>query len=257
MRLPLPAIRRAAGLIALAGVALARCAEAALPPHPHVLEYRVAWNGIPAARATVEITPGELAGLDSLVVEVRARTNAFVDLFWAFRGTARTTLLADGLTPLHFVFDREMAGTSYVTWIDFEQHGARSVYIKGGRRREFELDDTGIVDPITAAFRARLSGAKPGDFIRYDVWTGDSRYSVQFEVKGPERIDVPAGRFTALQVVPEVWKLKPEKAPQLDTRWDRATIWVTDDPLHTLLRIRSELFFGALSLDLVKVEPPA
>jgi uncharacterized protein DUF3108 len=239
----------------LAAFAVAVPAAAALTPQPHHLEYRVAWNGIPAAGATVEITPGELAGHESLMVEASAHTNAFVDLFWSFRGTVRATVLADGLTPLHFVYDRRMAGTPYVTSIDFDAQHAHSMYVRGERRRDTELDDAGIIDPITAVFRARLSGAQPGDTLRYDVWTGEKRYRVQLAVKAPEAIDVPAGHFSALPVVPAVWEIGDR--PALDTRLRQATIWVADDPGRTLLRIRSELFIGAITLDLVKIEAAA
>jgi hypothetical protein len=251
-----PRRNRAAGWIGLlACLVLAQPARAALSPSPRQLHYRVAWNGIPAAAATVAITPGVLAGHDSVVVEASARTNAFVDLFWTFRGTARATLFADSLTPLHFVYERQMAGKPYLTWVDFAAHGARSVYITGTRRRELALADGDVIDPITAVFRARLSGAKPGDTLRYDVWTGEARYRVALAVSGPEPLDVPAGRFTALRVVPELWRVGA--TPELDTRLRGATIWVADDAARTLLRIRSEVFIGAVTLDLVQVEPAA
>jgi hypothetical protein len=247
-------LRLPAAAIVLIG-ALAAAARGAVPPPPRLLEYRIAWNGIPAAGATVSIMPSSVAGLDGYVVEASARTNAFVDLFWTFRGKAKSTFLADGPTPLHFVYDRTMAGKPYLTWIDFDADGdgARSVYIKGTRRREMEVDGQGLLDPITAVFRARLSGAKPGDRLRYDVWTGESRYRVQLDVQGLETIDVPAGRFQALRVVPEVWKVK--SATELDSRLRGATIWVADDPGRTLLRVRGEVFVGAITLDLVKLEP--
>jgi hypothetical protein len=244
------------GCSALLALACVAPAHAAVAPEPKRLEYRIAWNGIPAAGATVEIIPGTLGGHDSLVIEARAQTNAFVDLFWTFRGTARTTLLADQqLTPLHFVYDRQMAGTPYLTWIDFDARSAHSVYVRGDRRRDTELDGVGFIDPITAVFRARLSGAQPGDTLRYDVWTGEKRYRVELHVHAPEPIDVPAGHFTALPVVPEVWELSDR--PELETRLRQATVWVADDPIRTLLRIRSELFIGAVTLDLVKVESAA
>ena len=164
-------------------------------------------------------------------------------------------MLADDLTPLHFVYDREMAGKPYLTWIDFETERARSVFIKGSKRRDFAVDGAGVVDPITAVFRARLSGATAGDVLYYDVWTGESRYRVKLSVTAPEPIDVPAGRFNALRVEPAVWKLGG--APSLDTRLRAATIWVADDPQRTLLRIRGELFIGAVTLDLTRVEPAA
>jgi hypothetical protein len=244
----------AAGCVAFLAAG-ARSVGAAPITHPRLLEYRIAWNDIPAAGATVAITPGGRPGHERLDVEATARTNAFVDLFWRFRGTAHATLLADGLTPLRFVYAREMAGTPSVTSIDFDRDGARSVYVKGDRRREQALGEDGIIDPITAVFRARLSGAEPGDRLHYDVWTGESRYRVQLAVTSREPIDVPAGRFAALRVVPEVWKVGAQ--PERDTRLRRATIWVADDPGRTLLRIRSEIFIGAVTLDLVKVEPSA
>lgn len=254
--------RHAAGWSA--GVALLLLAAPALAAAPaprdaelraRRFEYRVAWNGIPAAGATVAVTPGELLGQRSVAVEASARTNAFVDLFWSFRGTAKTTFLADGLEPLRFVFERSMAGTTAVTWIDFDgdDGSARSVYLKGAKRRELAVDeDFDILDPITAVFRARLSGAGAGDQLQYEIFTGESRYRVRLTVAGLDTIDVPAGRFRALRVVPEVWKLGRTTAP--DRRLRHATIWVADDPERTLLRIRSEVFVGAVTLDLVKID---
>lgn len=227
---------------------------APLPPHPRRLEYRVAWNGIPAADATVAITPGERAGQPSLDVETQARTNAFVDLFWSFRGTAKTTMLAADLTPVEFRYQRTMAGTPYLTWVDFDarDNRARSVYLRGQKKKELEVDAANVVDPITAVFRARLSGAGPGDVRQYDIFTGEASYRVQLTIGAPDEIDVPAGHFRAFRVVPEVWKITGKAEP--DRRLRDATIWVADDPLRTLLRIRSEVFVGAVTLDLVKVD---
>jgi hypothetical protein len=246
------ALRTAAAcLAALLCVSAARAAEPL--SQARRLEYRVAWNGIPAAGATVAVTPGELVGKPSVEVEATARTNAFVDVFWSFRGTAKATFLANGVEPLRFIYDRTMAGDSYLTMIDFDADdgGARSIYLKNGKRKEMALDENGLLDPITAVFRARLSGAKPGDLLRYEIFTGEARYRVQLSIVGADTVEVPAGRFSALRVVPEVWKIG--RAAEPDKRLQNATIWVSDDADHTLLRIRSEVFIGAVTLDLVKI----
>jgi hypothetical protein len=224
-------------------------------PQPRTLEYRVAWNGIPAANATVEITPARIDGHEHLIVQAMAGTNRFVDLFWKFRGTVRSTLRADDLTPVDFVYDRRMAGKPYRTRVDFDRRSARSVYVRGSHRQESSVDAPDLIDPITAVFRARASGARPGDTLSYDVWTGESRYRVVLAIGQPEPIEVPAGRFRALRIVPEVWKVGA--APALDTRLRTATIWVSDDPSHTLLRIRSDIFIGAVTLDLVSASRAA
>jgi hypothetical protein len=54
------------------------------------------------------------------------------------------------------------------------------------------------------------------------------------------------------RVIPEVWKIG--RAAELGRRLQQATIWVADDTLRTRLRIRSEVFIGAVTLDLVKIE---
>jgi hypothetical protein len=225
------------------------------PAEPGRLEYQVAWNGFPAARAVVTIAPRELAGRATLDVAATASTNAFVSLFWRYSGTLQTTMLADGPAPLHFDYRRDMAGKSYATTIDFDQAQAHSVYVRGDRRRDSDIAATDLLDPVTAVFRARYSDAGPGDSLVYDVWTGEVRYRVQLDIARSDPVEVPAGRFAALQVVPKLWRIEGQPAP--DTRLRRATIWVSDDPAHLLLRIRSRVFIGSVTLDLVQLDPPA
>lgn len=238
--------------VALHGVVVA----AAAADEPRRLDYRVAWNGIPAGRGSVTIAPGEVAGRASLVVAAQASTNAFVSLFWSFRGHLTTTMLAgripaQGSTPLHFDYRREINGRPHATTIAFDGARAHGVYEHAGARREADLID--VVDPVTAVFRARASDARPGDSLWHDVWTGEVRYLVRLDIVAAETIDVPAGRFAALKVVPHLWRIEGRPAP--DTRLRRATIWVTDDPRHVPLRIRSKVFVGAVSVDLVDLTP--
>jgi hypothetical protein len=216
------------------------------------LEYRVAWNGIPAASGVVTITPGDAGGRETLVVDASARTNALVSLLWSFSGSLQATMLADGPTPQHFDYRRDINGRPHATTIDFDGTRAHGVYEHGGGRREADMP-ADVVDPVTAAFRARASQAGPGDALWYDVWTGEVRYTVRLDVKARETVDVPAGRFAALRVVPHLWRIAGRAAP--DTRLRRATIWVTDDPRHVPLRIRSKVFIGAVNVDLVDFDP--
>jgi hypothetical protein len=214
--------------------------------------YRIAWNGIPAASATIEIGSDYFGGQRAYVIATRAVTNPFVDLFWRFRGDARATVLAGDLQPLSFSFDRRANDTPEATWIDFDDRAgrARSVYIKRDRRKELDADASMVVDPITAAFRALSSDIRVGDALRYEIFTGESRYQAVFHAVGEDRIVVPAGEFEALRVEPEIFKLGIERRP--DHRLHRASIWVTRTPLRTILRIRSQVLIGSVTLDLVQ-----
>jgi hypothetical protein len=219
---------------------------------PGRLEYRVAWNEIPAASGVVSIARGEIAGRETLVVEASGSTNAFVSMFWSFRGNLQTTMLADQLLPRHFDYRRDINGKPHATTIDFDDAGAHGVYEHGGSRREADLGSD-VVDPVTAVFRARGSKAGPGDALWYDVWTGEVRYLVRLDITASEPIEVPAGRFAALKVVPHLWRIEGRPAP--DTRLRRATIWVTDDEQHVPLLIRSKVFVGSVTVELVDFAP--
>lgn len=217
-------------------------------------EYRIAWNGIPAASATIEVARDEHGARRAYVVGTRAATNAFVDLFWRFRGDARATLLADELKPVSFSFERRANDKPEVTWISFDEAAGRahSVHIKPQRRKELEADARTVVDPITAAFRALSSEAAVGDVLRYDVFTGESHYEAILNIVGEDRIAVPAGEFDALRVEPEVFKVSGERRP--DRRLHKANIWVTKTPRRSILRVRSQVLVGSVTLDLVARE---
>jgi hypothetical protein len=221
-------------------------------------QYRIAWNGIPAASATIEVASNQYGDHDAFIVGTRARTNAFVDLFWRFRGDAHATLLADDLTPISFRFDRRANDKPESTWIEFDDRTgrARSVYIKRERRKELEADARVVVDPITAAFRAMSSDVQVGDALRYDIFTGESHYHAVLNIVGEDRIEVPAGAFDALRVEPEVFKVGLEPRP--DNRLHKASIWVTRSPVRSILRIRSQVLIGSLTLDPIQREhlPP-
>lgn len=222
-----------------------------------LLRYRIAWNGIPAASATVQITKDEFAGDVGCVVQATARTNRFVDLFWEYRGNARATFLVNGVTPLQFTYENRSDEHAEFAWIDFDltKKRAHSVYIKKGRRREAEGPAADFLDPITAVFRAMASGPGVGDRLSYRVFTGRSYYRVILNVIEEDEITVPAGEFQAFKVEPEVWKLG--KSEKRDERLRRAMIWVSRDPSRTLLRVRSQVFVGSVTLDLVSATAEA
>ncbi len=236
---------------------LAPCALADAPrERAQALSYRVAWNGLPAANATVSIVPDQLAGESAYTVEATASTNAFVDLFWRFRGKARVVLLEQDWTPLQFNFDRNIRGVRSLTTIHFSpsDNRARSLYVKGGvTKKQLDVPSIDLVDPITAVFRARHQPIEIGSTVGHDIFTGESHYRVEVTVEGREEVAVPAGEFAALRVTPRVWKIRGHEKPP-DRRLRGATIWISDDPEHVLLRIRSDVFIGAVTLDLLSRE---
>ena len=244
----------AALLLALLwGPAAASVTPAGTDHIPQTLHYRVAWNGIPAANATVQVCPSGPGGPSQQQIVADAETNSFADLFYPFRGHAETAFRPDDQAPQGFVYERRIWGSPAKTTIVFHDDEHRALGIveeKEEKTHRQAVVGADVLDPITAVFRARADLAKIGDAASYDVFTGERRYRIDLAVTEHDEIDVPAGAFSALRVEPAVWKIHGDERPP-DPRLEGASIWVSDDPDNVLLKIRSEIFIGSVSLELV------
>lgn len=214
------------------------------------LEYRLTWNGIPAASADIDVArePAREGG-SGYRVEANTRTNAFVDFFYSLRGKVQSHFDA-ALVPLGFRYEREINERPESTEIEFG--GARAFatgsHLRDRKRSVVEIDDDYVLDPVTAIFHALEQPLSPGSELVYDVFTGQSRYRVQLRVGAAETIEVAAGRFTALRIEPRVWKL----GQGLEPRLRNATIWVSQGSVRIPVRIRTEVFIGAVHADLTR-----
>ncbi|MBI1814477.1 MAG: DUF3108 domain-containing protein [Deltaproteobacteria bacterium] len=240
----------------------ALCLPSALQASPVVtgrLDYRLSWNGIPAAHATVSINQDEAGPEPRYRVEATAQTSWLVDLLWSLRARVTSIFAGDDLTPQGFRYDREVNHEHSLTEVTFDQSSLASLattgtYYHGGHTTVLDVQDADVLDPITTIFRALAQPVRIGDTMRYEVFTGEARYRVELSVAGEETITVPAGTFKTWRVEPQVWKI----GTGLDRRLRRATVWVSQAPVRAVVRIRSEVFIGAVNCDLQQwVAPPS
>jgi len=215
-------------------------------------EYAVSWNGIPAAAATVEVRRSVQAGEPVYRVEAAMRTNKFVDLFFRLRARADSSFTSADMVPLGFRWDRKENSKHSITDVSFSRSAqeATGIHRRGNDTKVLEVRAPGILDPITAIFRAMVQPIKVGDLLHYEVFTGEARYRVELAITGEEKVRVAGGTYQAWRVDPRLWKI----GKGVDERLRRATMWVSKDPAHILLRIRSEVFIGAVTCELVKLQ---
>ena len=215
-------------------------------------EYRLSWNGIPAAYATVEVSHDQSAGEPVYRVETTARTSWLVDLLWRLRARAASTFTSDQLAPLGFRYDREENSRHSVTDVAFTPSPplATGTYRRGGQSKVMTIEASDLLDPITAVFHALVQPVQLGDTLHYDVFTGEARYLIELHIRSEEVVTVPQGTYKAWRVEPRLWRV----GSGLEPRLRRATLWVSQDPTHVLLRIRSEVFIGAVNCDLLHLQ---
>jgi len=219
------------------------------------LNYTLSWNGIPAARATVDVSLIEQQPEPLYHVDAVAQTSWLVDLLWQLRAYAGASFSTVGPEPLGFRYDRKINEERSITQIEFDPTQTRAVGTldRRGQKRVVDVHEPNVLDPITAIFHALSQPVHVGETLKYEVFTGEARYRVELEVKGEGPITVAAGTYSAWEVEPRVWKV----GKGLDRRLKGATIWVSEEPVRTILRIRSEVFIGAVNCDLQQLPQPA
>jgi len=227
-----------------------RVGAASLDAGEQGYRYRVTWNGIPAAQATVRFTERLPREPSIAHVWVELRTNRLVDLLWSLRAQSWADVDASTLRPRHFTFDRRINGKPELTQVEADGDGLLTGrYARPWRYRLIEVNDANVLDPMAAILRVRQALPAVGDSDTYDVFTGEARYRIEMRRSASETINVPAGRFSAARIEPVLWRLD-QAGP--DRRVRHLTLWVTETPPHTLLRVRSEVFIGALYADLTE-----
>jgi hypothetical protein len=236
----------------LSGAAPAARVPAQPPIFAGRLDYRVSWNGIPAGNATVNVARVEDGVVPQYRVEASAQTNAVVDLLWSLRARVSASFTTTDLTPLGFRYDREMNRVHSRTDIVYDPVSQRptGIHVTRGRTTTHSPTDPTVTDPVTAIFRALSEPIRLGDTFHYEVFTGESLYRVELRVVGADTLTVAAGTFRAWRVEPRVWKV----GPRVDRRLRRATLWVSQEPVRAVLRIRSQLFIGAVYCDLQQLQ---
>lgn len=212
------------------------------------LDYRVSWNGIPAGNATVNIARGDDVPNSLYHVEASVQTSWLVDWLWSLRARVFASFTTSDLTPVGFRYDRDMNREHSLTDIYYDpltQHPT-GIHVKRGRTTTLSVDDANVMDPITAIFRALAQPIRVGDVFDYEVFTGEASYRVELHVIGEDVVTVAAGTFKAWRVEPQVWKV----GTGVDRRLRHATLWVSEAPVRAVVRIRSEVFIGAVNCDL-------
>lgn len=213
--------------------------------------YRASWNGVPVATAKVHTVPLWVEGKKFYQVRVEAKTSKVLDLIWRMRDTISSTFEAKSLAPSRFVFNqrenRKVTDTHAVydrvnkKWIVNRQRGKKLT--------NFEFDSPNTLDPITAVYLARSLELRMGEKLYFNVFGGKSRYLLELEVEGKEKIELDSGKHDALKIVPRITNITKDGYAG---RVREATVWISADEKRTPLLLASKVFIGTVYIELVQ-----
>jgi len=214
-----------------------------MPFHPgERLSYEVSWAAF-ATAASLELSIPELRDLYGW------RT-------WHFRAAAHTQSTLRALFAIDDEFD------SYTDATTLESRQFESYLNEMGRKQDQRWrfvaegqvsrapEPTVIVlpgtrDPLGAFYALRSVDWQPAPEIRALVYDGHEFYEMRARMAASaETVEVPAGRFSTARIAVQVFQHNKELSGI------NFTIWLGSDPARTPLRMRAELPFGTLRVEL-------
>ncbi len=216
------------------------------------LVYEASWMNVPAGDARI------------MIVRNRANPNLWSGMMWL-----DTSPVVGVVYRMRDFFREDFAiGTLRPDNIQITQHENRRldhwrvVFDRGDRTitatkvnrrgrvtiRRFTGGDP--LGPFSGAMMALSQPLKPGDDLKFDIFSGGNRYVFGFDVAGRERITTALGTFDTVKIEPSVIWLS-EGSFRADAR--ETAIWITDDSRHLPVRIAAAVFFGNVYADLVSV----
>lgn len=134
--------------------------------------------------------------------------------------------------------------------VEYDLEAGRAHVVRNDEDRGWVSVPVPVLDTLSSLYVLRTLPLAPGRAFRLDVQSGGTVYPLVVVVDRRERIRTTSGPVETLVVEPRF------RDGSLLRKEGRMTLWVTTDPTHTPLRIRSELPFGSLTATLSSYQRP-
>lgn len=147
------------------------------------------------------------------------------------------------LVSLHHTQSVDQNGKRVDRTYDF--YPERKVYVRDGQ------ENPSVADPLDEGsfiYFMRSIPLEVGKTYEFNRYYHPDRNPVIIKVERREHIKVPAGEFDAIVVRPII------KSRGLFSEGGEAEVWFADDSSRAVLRLRSKLTFGTLTLELERAE---
>jgi hypothetical protein len=219
-------------------------------PVEEIWNFRFAWSGFPVG--TISISgKGAADESDSLLgVAIDGRTNAFIDLAWRYRLSARGSIYLDPFSPKEFVISENERRREKITTIKFSDGAVHSTKVKGEQFDEFRFAAPNTYDIISAVFLMMHLQYDVGRSYHIDALTGTSRYLVTVEVETTEAIKVMGRMVEAYRLLIRTNDLTD---PDDDHKHAGTYMWVSVAPPRRMLKAQAKTKWGSIYGELVSI----
>lgn len=217
-------------------------------------KYVFGWSGIEAAEAMISLRRGPNSTWSA---EVNGGTKGLARTLWKLDAGYKADISESDWKSLRMKLTENYRAYRTEEKAEFLPGGVRSwrESTKSGAKKpkwkNFYVD--GIRDIAGALLLARSQRLNDADVIRLAVFPGEWMYLVTVRVEGREKlswrgVERPVIRASlGIESIEKDYSLKPHK------KFQRGTVWVSDDELRLPLRVEVKVFIGSVFAEMVDV----
>lgn len=218
------------------------------------LRYRLHYGFITAGEATLYVDP-QIKYFNSkpvYKVNVEGKSTGTFDLFLRIRNTYLSYIDTSERVPLYFARDIEEGNykRKELTFFDHESGKATVETQDPGKEKKVKSYDVRprVQDMISGYYHIRnidFNSLSPGTIISVDAFFEDKQYDFKVKYLGKEKIKTELGKVHAIKMIP----IMPDNS--LFEGGESIKIWVSDDANRIPLKVKAEMFVGAVEVDIL------
>jgi Protein of unknown function (DUF3108) len=241
------------GVITLAASFIQADNQTAIRPGED-LTYVVRWGAVTGGYATLSVPEiNTVAGQQAYHILSEARSTKFVDTFYKVRD--RNEAWMDTVSPRSLRYSKKISEGKYsvdeVVELDQDARTFHETEIRHDKNDAKEEKKgsipANVLDVLSSLYYIRAQDLQVGKSFTVDVHSGDKTFPLLVNVKKMEKVKVKAGKFLCYRVEPVLRDhgIFIQKGKKLE-------VWMTADARHMPVLMRSEIFIGHVSAELVK-----
>jgi len=216
------------------------------------LAFAVTWGFIPVGEGTLQVMPAtRLNGVEAMHFSMAVRTNAFGDIFYRVRD--RMEGFTDGEMKKSLLYKKVSEGkTRRDVTVTYDWEEKRARYFNHGEEHASVALLPGSYDPLSMFFAFRFFDLEVGRAMALPVSDGKKTVTGEAFVTERTAIEIRGVNYDTFLVRVDTKDLDGVFKKSRDAE---LLIWVTADKRRIPVRIKSSVFVGSFTVDLVSHGP--
>jgi hypothetical protein len=225
------------------------------------LLFQVRWGVVTGGYATLSVPSIDMVdGKSAYHILSEARSTGMVDTFYRVRDKNEAWL--DTVNPRSLRYSKAIREGKYSVneVVELDQaagkfHETEIRHDKNDAREDKQgTIPANVLDVLSSLYYVRSLPLEVGKSFTVDVHSGDKTFPLLVKVNKLEKVRVKAGKFLCYRVEPML-----RERGIFISKGKKLEVWLTADDRHMPVLMRSEIFIGHVSAELVKCtqHPPA